>query len=152
MNKEGSVRSVEIGDTSGALEEALTHVLETMFFELPLDAVSKHSPEPGCIRASVKIAGSLRGRFHLAAELRLLGRLTQSFLGIDEGEAPGEDQQRSVICELANMLCGAALSRLMPDACLTLETGIENGPVACDAAWLACPLEQGRVFVKIELE
>jgi hypothetical protein len=145
--------------------EALNEVLETMFFELPVDEPSGAPPSASSRAAAARFTGEIDGRplagsFQVAVEPPMLSRLAQDFLGLDEMEPPDESQTANVLCELANMLCGSTLSRLEPEARLRIappqtsdvtpeSAEVEPGPLS--SAWIDTPLECGTLWVRLEV-
>jgi hypothetical protein len=152
--------------------EALNEVLETMFFELPVDQPSGAPPSASSRAAAASFTGeidgrSLSGAFQVAVEPPMLSRLAQDFLGLDEMEPPDESQSANVLCELANMLCGSTLSRLEPEARLRIApprtVDLSPEPLAVSpqpaesnltpraSAWIDTPLECGTLWVRLEV-
>lgn len=133
----------------GALE-----VLETMFFELPLGPVREGEPPAGGAAAYVEFEGTLRGRIEVCLDVPAAGRLTASFLGREDERTVTAPESELVLLELANMLCGVALSRIHPQGRFRLgaprlgrrEASGEPG------AWLIAPLESGRVAFRLTFE
>jgi hypothetical protein len=118
--------------------EASLEVLETMFFELPLE-------EPSPVQAPAPYHGSLEGTLEVAVARPSSARLAAAFLGLESGEA-GEVEQRQVAMELANMLCGATLSRLEPDGRLKIEQPRIVGTAEPESkAWMNLALEDGSI-------
>lgn len=137
---------------------AILEVLETMFFELPADEGQCAAPRSGVRSAVVQFAGTMPGLLRVAIEPHMLSRLTQNFLGLDELEPPSIAEERQVLCELANMLCGAALSRFEPDGRLSIgspeETALnpqEEAIAAASLPWIRSPLECGDIWVHLEI-
>jgi hypothetical protein len=95
------------------IDEAVDTVLETMFF-----SATDGPGEPDCggdvLEASLAFAGRPSGTLDVRLSAASACLLAAAFLGEDEASLtptqPGE-----VLCELANMLCGALLSRLDGD-------------------------------------
>lgn len=134
-----------------ALEEAALEVLETMCFEFPADEPREGGPPAGPVTGAVaRFEGSLRGELRVALSGGAPRRLAAAFLGIDEEEVREQDELL-MAAELANMLCGATMSRLEPQGRLRIaapEPG--RGPCACPAGgWLTFPLEQGEMAVAL---
>jgi CheY-specific phosphatase CheX len=130
-----------------ALEEAVLEVLETMCFEFPVDEPSEGGPPEGdAVQAMAQFDGSLRGQLHVALAGAAARRLAAAFLGLEESEV-GEQQVLQMASELANMLCGATLSRLEPHGRLRIATpeAGRGGPPCAGHCWLWFPLEQGAV-------
>ena len=96
--------------------EAASQTLETMFFAVP-DAVSESTsrPDGDLIAVSLSFRGSPNGHFALIVSDQLARTLAANFAGCDEADlAPV--QVLGVAAELTNMVCGAALSKIEPEA------------------------------------
>jgi CheY-specific phosphatase CheX len=94
------------------LDSCCQQVLETMFF---YPAAPLSSAREGCgrerIEARLIFNGNPSGAFQVDTERAVARILAANFLGVDENEV-SEDQMHQVIAELANMICGSALSSL----------------------------------------
>ncbi len=88
--------------------------------------------DPGSISARIHFDGDPSGEFELTLTRGAARQFATSFLAVDEPDLP-PDADAEVTCELANMICGAALSRVHPDSVVRL-----NAPYICDAV---APLE-----------
>ncbi|MGA7237351.1 MAG: chemotaxis protein CheX [Bryobacteraceae bacterium] len=99
------------GGFNAALREAVAATLEEMFFVTDLEECdpSGYTEEP-MLRASVDFAGEPSGRLTLCASLSLARSLAADFLAEDE-DAVGASQVTDVFAELANIVCGAVLTR-----------------------------------------
>jgi hypothetical protein len=113
----------------------LEDVLETMFFTTAVAMDCRD--DPGAISARVHFNGEPSGEFELTLSPGAARQFAIAFLGCDEPDLPPE-AEAEVSCELANMICGAALSRMHPDAVVKL-----NAPYVCDPA---SPLHGTRQF------
>jgi CheY-specific phosphatase CheX len=104
------------------LPESAQTTLETMFFATP-DRVSADPcrPDGELIAASLSFQGSPPGRFGLLVSVPTARTLAADFAGCDESCLVAE-QVTGVIGELANMICGAAVSRLESDAHFDLSS------------------------------
>ncbi len=105
-------------------------VLETMFFSTAVAV--EGARDPGSISARIHFDGDPSGEFELTLTRGAARQFATSFLAVDEPDLP-PDADAEVTCELANMICGAALSRVHPDSVVRL-----NAPYICDAV---APLE-----------
>lgn len=95
-------------------------VLETMFFETAEPVECRHQSCTGnCLGAKVRFEGSPHGELRVMLSRELAGPIACGFLGIDPQEVTAEEEKQ-IACELANMICGAILSRLHPDARVAL--------------------------------
>lgn len=134
-----------------AARAAILEVLETMFFEVPvedLDLVETPNEANHFIRTEFR--GSLDGVMHVALSCSTCARLTASFLG-KEYEEVASPEQCSTALELANMLCGATLSRLEPNGRLTIATPRQAEPHSVAGPWLRYPLDGGDVEVALRI-
>ena len=98
--------------TEQAISRATADVLEKMFFTGfadESDASEDRSP-----RITVRLAfdGERRGSLALAISKNSARTLAADFLGTDTEDGPDECQVNEVVRELANMICGDALSAL----------------------------------------
>lgn len=137
-----------------ALEEAVLEVLETMCFEFPVaEAEEGEDPEEEAIHAAARFEGSQKGVLRVALAGEAPRRLAAAFLGLAEDEA-GERETLQMACELANMLCGATMSRLEPHGRLRIlpPEASNGGPACMNACWLRFPLEAGRVAASLCFE
>ncbi|MGC4053391.1 MAG: hypothetical protein QM757_29160 [Paludibaculum sp.] len=138
------MRNLALPQVRQACRSAMLEVLETMFFELPvaeLEVVEQQAPGSCLIRAGFH--GSAEGAMQVAISCEICERLAASFLGKDACDVSCTEKC-STARELANMLCGASLSRLQPSGRMSIETpdsipepDPESGP------WLRYPLEGG---------
>ena len=133
-----------------ACEQAVLEVLETMFFEFPTgDPVEAQTPAPATATATARFDGSLTGTLCLSISDSCPQRLAAGFLGIEDDQA-GPFEQRSVVIELANVLCGATMSRLDPGGRLRIEQPVFGQPASpLPGPWLSFPLECGQLDVHV---
>lgn len=127
-----------------ACREAVLEVLDLMFFEVPLEDDSA-SPfhEPDALIARARFDGSIEGWLCVAISQSCAGPLAAAFLGIEEDEA-GEEERRSLLIELTNIVCGATLSRLEPCGRLHIHQPVlVESPHRCDSPWMRFPLACG---------
>jgi CheY-specific phosphatase CheX len=108
----------EAGQTAARVA---AEVLETMFFTEAEPAACEHAWLEDAPTARVRFEGSHRGEMLLGVSLEAADPIAASFLGLEPGELTAA-QRRQVIQELANILCGAMLSRLWPESTLALAT------------------------------
>jgi hypothetical protein len=94
-----------------ALRESLSEALEQMFFvrDLGEGVPGSHPAGPELI-ARVDFVGNPSGWLALRAPLESARSLAADFLGEDE-ESIGDQQTGEVLAELANIVCGAILTR-----------------------------------------
>jgi len=97
----------------GALDQAVTETLETMFFaEAQLGAPD--APDSEVLRMQVAFSGDETGTLEMAISTGTARELAGNFLGLSTSEVSASDLQ-SVCGELANMICGAMVSLACPD-------------------------------------
>jgi CheY-specific phosphatase CheX len=86
-------------------------VLETMFFTgvIATDGASHRAAEPA-VKATVRFEGPADGQLSIGMESHTAAALASSFLGRDLQDITPADSSE-VASELANMICGAILSR-----------------------------------------
>ena len=102
-----------------ALSGAVADVLERMFF---LEGLSEApEPPPGAETVSVRVAfdGNPPGCFEMRLAREAADSIAADFLGEDR-ESLSEQQSTDVTLELANMICGAVLSRIESNAAFRL--------------------------------
>jgi len=110
-----------------ALEEqwtaAASEVLETMFFTgVEWEVLDPEPAEPGSrIGAALEFHGACAGRLALSLEREAAESLANSFFG-GPGEDGPEEDCRSVMAGLTNMVCGAMLSHLDKKSIFCLDS------------------------------
>ena len=89
-------------------------VLETMFFTPVQGEVEPAPVGREAIVVSLNFSGGQQGRFMVSISKDCAEGIATNFLGIEHRAelAPGQTEQ--VAGELANMVCGAVLSRIQP--------------------------------------
>ena len=95
-----------------AISQATTDVLGKMFFTgftSESDAIAKPDPR---IAVRVGFDGERRGQLVLHISTSCARTLAADFLGTEGDDGPDEVQVNEVVRELANMICGDALSAL----------------------------------------
>jgi hypothetical protein len=132
---------MEPNDIQAALASAVEEVLETMCFTNVLASGEGAIPTEGgggapALTAELRFQGKPSGGFRVRVPLKLARVVGAGFLGREEMEISGS-QAGDVVCELANMMCGAVLSRLQSDATFQIghpglaplehDTGFEGG-------------------------
>jgi hypothetical protein len=115
------------------LAEAAGEVLETMFFAGvygPAQA-GLYPPEP---RVSARLAfeGTPSGALTVCVSEPAARSLAAGFLASEDDDPPAAAQIGSVVCELANMICGLLLSHVKTEDHFRLSTPeLLSGPAAC---------------------
>jgi CheY-specific phosphatase CheX len=116
---------------SQAVSQATEDVLSTMFFtfvdEVPADAGGQPDME-----TRIAFRGHLAGSLALQCSTDAVAEMASNFLGLEADTPPSAAEQEAVMTELANMICGAILSRigseglfelLPPDTCGAASSG-----------------------------
>lgn len=140
---------------AGPLAAATEQVLETMFFTT-IDAVLERMPENAgeLISAALPFHGEISGVFRLDLSLMSARRIAAGFLA-EEAETLPAARVGEAICELANMICGSALSHMRGDGLFELLTPrLQSAPEPagqCQAAHIF-QLEDGflRVWIQVQ--
>lgn len=97
---------------AGPLAAATEQVLETMFFTTIEGTVEKLPEDAGeMISALLPFHGEISGVFRLDLSLTSARRMSAGFLAEDE-ESLVPARVGEAICELANVICGSALSHM----------------------------------------
>jgi len=133
-------------------EATMLEVLETMFFELPEDEASLlDSPPEEPVAATAVFGGDMQGSLCVAAGPWAARRLAASFLGREDESTITEAEVRLVACEMANMVCGNALSRIEPHGSFRIATPEIGLPGEAGRGWLTFPLEAGAVAMCLNI-
>jgi len=126
-------------------------VLETLFFELPEDEASLlDSPPEEPVAATAVFGGDMQGSLCVRPDLGCR-RLAASFLGREDESTITEAEVRLVACEMANMVCGNALSRIEPHGSFRIATPEIGLPGEAGRGWLTFPLEAGAVAMCLNI-
>ena len=102
---------VPASETIDALETAAREVLETMFFT-DVNGAAGPGCAPPAVSAAVRFHGQPSGILSVGVTAESALRMTADFLGEEFPERIAAEAVSSVIGELANMICGAVLSRV----------------------------------------
>lgn len=150
----GPVAAAESPEACGRAAGGALDVLETMFFEAPLGPVRVGEPPEAGAEAHVEFEGTLRGRIEVRLDTPVAARLAASFLGREDERTVTAPESELVLLELANMLCGVALSRMHPGGRFSIAAPRPGRPEPGGAtgAWLIAPLESGRVAFRLTFE
>jgi|SRR3984885_14486603 len=101
--------------------QVTAEVLETMFFTEAEIASCEHAWLESAACSRIWFEGSHQGEMLLAVSREAADPIAASFLGLDPMELT-DAQRGQVIQEMANILCGAMLSRLWPESRLALSS------------------------------
>ena len=137
--------------------EAVSSVLERMFFTAPMGMSAEHA-EGDSIEARLVFRGRPCGEFRLRVSDCGARMLASGFLG-EEEESLSRSQTEQVVCELANMLCGSVVSQLESEESIDLsapelvavESAAKDGPGQPET-WQSFELEAGLLSVALHLE
>jgi hypothetical protein len=107
--------------TLDALDRAVGDVLETMFFA---EVAGPTAPPDTsfAVGAGIHFRGEPSGYFCLFLTPGAANRLAADFLGADDPANVTDADISAVVCELANMICGAVLSCIYRDGVFDLES------------------------------
>jgi CheY-specific phosphatase CheX len=112
-----------VNDTTihAALSGAVANVLERMFFLEVLGEAAEPPPEAETVTVDLSFEGDPPGRFRMRISRPAANTVAADFLGEDAGSLT-DRQSTEVTLELANMICGAVLSRIESSASFRLGT------------------------------
>lgn len=136
------------------LEQAVSAVLENMFFTAHLGAADAESGADD-LEASLSFRGPLSGNLTVRISQPAARTLAAGFLGEDE-DALTAAQPGQVVCEMANMLCGWLISHL-EDERFFLDPpeliSAEGRKLSCDppTAQRSFAIEAGILTVSLQL-
>jgi CheY-specific phosphatase CheX len=104
-----------MADLSVLLTEATEEVLENMFFSGVMGEVetTEETEDGDRLCATVTFAGSIEGELTVSAAPSTISILAAGFLGAED-DSVADAQARSVVGELANVLCGVMLGHMDP--------------------------------------
>lgn len=135
------------------LYDAARQVLETMFF------ITVEEPDPSaplaepCWWLEVDFRGNPSGCFYLGISDATAATAAANFLGAEPGIAVGREETVNVLREMANMICGATLSRLENGRSFELSSPrlLECAPLRQPDAACVLPLDCGGAEVRLWL-
>jgi hypothetical protein len=137
-----------------ALAAAVGEVLESMFFIEDLGEASE-APAAEAVTVEIRFDGDPPGRLQMLLAPLAAKCIAADFLGEDPGSVSAR-QSEDVALELANMICGAVLSRLESSACFRLESPriVAGGGLAEDTEATRVTVETGNgpLTAAIQLE
>jgi len=126
-----------------ALASAVADVLERMFFREALGEAAEPPPEAGTVTVNLTFDGDPPGDFRMRIARPAADTIAADFLG-EDAESLTPRQSADVALELANMICGAVLSRVESHATFRLGApqiaAGDTGPLA--------PAEENRYTVE----
>ena len=125
--------TIAVEQVSEALAAAADEVLDTMFF---MTVISHTDSAPDALLpvcACLEFRGEPSGSFGVNVSASAAQVIASNFLG-DEPDALSEAQVAEVISELANMICGALLTRVHGDNLFELTSPERQDPRAAAEA------------------
>ena len=102
-----------------ALASAVADVLESMFFLEALGEAAEPPADAECCTVQLTFAGDPPGCFQMRIARAVAATFAADFLG-EDAETLTPQQSTDVTLELANMICGAVLSRIESSATFRL--------------------------------
>jgi CheY-specific phosphatase CheX len=139
----------------GHLMDSTKLVLQRMCSLIPtVDDGLSAEQRKGLTCVQVQFNGPLRGSLLMAAEDEAAQMFAPAFLGLDADQlAP--DAVPAVLAEMANMICGAAISRIEPDGLFSLSAPAPFAPLPppgdCSAE-LGLDCGCGGLVVQLQIE
>lgn len=133
--------------------EVAREILETMFFSLPEDAAEPNPCPEDLLTAELKFEGALSGWFSIQVQEKCARTIAGNFSGLMDPSELSPEIMTGVLCELANMVCGATLSRLDPDAIFNLgapQLVVEAGTREGLTQWLT--MDEGLIGLHLHWE
>ncbi len=130
----------------------------------PGSVVPANSSKDAQIRVEISFEGDKRGRLSIGLPEPCARIMAASFEGIPDADAVGEASVAYVVLELANMICGATLTRLQGDGMFRLgspeisspELNLQpaEGPLPAPCqCWLRIPfMDDAVLHLALELE
>jgi CheY-specific phosphatase CheX len=138
------------GPIADTIAEVVRDVLETMFFSTA-ERMDDAEPDAAAVAASVCFRGDPSGDLRVDLSYDLARAMASAFLGVDTGQL-GPEAPQQVACEFSNMICGAILSRVHPEARVSLDPPrAADGEIGPGAARLCFLAPEGPLTVAIEL-
>jgi CheY-specific phosphatase CheX len=139
-----------------ALSSAVGDVLERMFFLEVLGEVAEPPPEAESVTVEVSFDGDPPGCFQMRIARPAANAVAADFLGEDP-ESLTEQQSADVSLEMANMICGAVLSRIESRAAFRLGSPrivADSGGEPRTAEETRCTVDtgSGTLTVAIQME
>jgi hypothetical protein len=126
-----------------ALSGAVAEVLERMFFLEGLTEAPEPPPEAETVLVYLSFEGNPPGCFEMRLAREAASNIAADFLGEDR-TALTDQQSTDVTLELANMICGAVLSRIESNAAFRL--GVPR--IAAEKTGQKGPKEETRYTVE----
>ncbi len=131
--------AIDLEQVGPILAAAATEVLETMFFSIVEDvdrrtgAGATAAEEEHTETVELSFHGPHGGRFQVVFSAYGARAIAANFIGAMDPDQVTPEEVEQVLCEFANMVCGATLSRLAPLEIFNLETPRLCGPAKLDS-------------------
>lgn len=142
---------------TAALDSASEEVLETMFFTTisPRPDAPDFAAPGEALLARVQFPGEHSGFFVMYISVPAARAVAENFLGAEPDSVSGE-QVSEAVRELANMICGSALTRIEPDTLFQLGTPEllsldQASEMALDNNWRHFDVENGAMGVYLRM-
>jgi hypothetical protein len=119
----------DLDTLASATRDAVEQVLETMFYTTAVPVPPRAFDNPFC--AHLQFNGDPCGEFELRISRAAAAEFAAACLGVRESDLPPQ-AAADVACELANVICGAALSRVHPDSIVNLNSPAIGEPSLSD--------------------
>jgi Chemotaxis phosphatase CheX len=138
-----------------ALSSAVADVLESMFFLDALDEAAEPGADAETVTVRMSFEGDPPGCFQLRLGRPAADAIASDFLG-EDAESLTTRQSTEVTLELANMICGAVLSRIESSASFRLGTPEiltrDAGEPGAEETRYTVETGSGRLTVAIQME
>lgn len=126
-----------------AVTAAVNQAMEAMFFDAAAPVPDcGHGEAPDCITVCLWFHDAVDGEFMLTTPLATATALAANFMGLEPDDVD-RSQAEQIVCELANIVCGSALSRLEPSTELRLSPPLVTPR--------ACRPENGAIYQQYQL-
>ncbi len=132
---------------SSAFTDATINVLETMFFT-SVTGDSTAADGRSALGAEVRFRGTTHGSMALSLPEESARNMAHAFLGVEPDEPLPPERVQEMVCELANMICGCALSHLGKGAAFDLHVAEAPALDTTTSGWRFLNLEDGVLAVR----
>ncbi len=136
------------------ISQTAREIFETMFFVSPDDIAAPEEWTTPTTRATVEFRGARSGWFEIRLEQQFAQELAAGFSGTFDPSAMQPEEVPQIVCELANMVCGATLSRMEPGALFDLDSPRISEPDEIEArpAQIVQWLDSGQGLIRLALQ
>lgn len=142
-----------LDELRSVVSQAVTDVLETMFFCAAAEENADGSEPANAISAVLEFTGEPSGRCRLLLSHAAARMLAADFLS-EEASSVWQAECEQVACELSNMICGCVLSRVQPEARFELSSPRIDplGVLGRDALEVWFSMDGGRLAFAVEFD